>query len=141
MQEWYTLWINQSKQFFESAEQNLKEMFKEGSTFKPEEHLKQVDAWLEKLKQQWKYNQLSEEQKAHQAYWATFANMYTQATDLMLEQWKKRSQDNPIKSTRELYDLWLNCCSEVYQKSQQTQAFDEFRKAAVKFWDNLTPPK
>lgn len=139
---WYELWMKQSKEFFESADKNLKEIFGKHSIANPEEHLKQVEQWLETLKKQWESSQLTKEQKAYQEYWKMMAKMYSDASDMMLQEWIKRSHhDNAIKNIRELYELWIQCCHSVYQKSLQSNAYQEaygdFMNAAIKFWKDM----
>ena len=136
---WYDLWMKQSKQFFETANDNLQDMFTKNKFVKPEDNLQQINVWLDKLKSQWENNQLTDEQKPFEAYWKMMSKMCSDATELMLNQWIKRSQeDNPIKTIRELYELWLSSCHEVYQKSLQSKAFqdayNEFTQSAFKYW-------
>ena len=143
---WYDLWMKQSKYFYESADKHLKDMFAKGALGNPEDHLKQVNEWLETLKKQWQFANLSEEQKAFANYWQTMSKMCSDGADLMMQQWIKRFQDkDPIKNTHELYELWLSCCHEVYQKSLQTKSYQdtygEFMNTAMKFWKSYTPNK
>lgn len=141
---WYDLWMKQSKEFFESANQNLQGMFAQGNYANPEDHLKQINDWLNSLKSQWQFMQLNEQQKAYENYWKFMAKMCSDASDRMLNQWIKRSQEQrPVKDIRELYELWLNCCNEVYEKAMQSksyqEAYSEFMKAALKFWKSTIP--
>lgn len=141
---WYDLWMKQSKDFFTSADDNLKDMFSKGTYANPQDHLEQINEWLEKLKHQWEFTQLTEEQKVYQTYWKTMSKMCSDASDMMVEQWIKRSQEkNPIKTVHELYELWLNCCHEIYQKSVKSKAYQdaygEFMNAAFKFWKSAMP--
>jgi hypothetical protein len=142
--DWYELWMKQTKDFFETADKNLKDMFTKGSPADPSNHLKQIDEWLEALKAQWEKTPLTTDQKAYQDYWKMMSKMSSDAGDLMLAQWIKRTQDqNPVTSVRELYDLWLNSCHQVYQKSLQSKAYQdvygEFMNAALKFWKSAIP--
>lgn len=138
---WYEIWMNQSKAFFETADQNLKGIFSDTTFSNPEEHLKQIHQWLENLKQQWEFSQLPDEQKAYHLFWQMLTNMFNEASDLMLKQWIKRTEENnPIKNIRELYELWLDCCHEIYQRSLRTKAYQdtygEFMNSAFKFWQS-----
>lgn len=140
---WYDLWMKQSKDFFDSADTNLKDFFAKGAFSNPEAHLKEINAWLQTLKNQWEFTQLTAEQQAYQSYWKIMMQMCNQATDLMLDQWIKRAQNQqPIKTIRELYELWLDCCQQVYQKALQSNAYQkaymEFMQAAFKFWQTAT---
>ena len=141
---WFELWMKQSKEFFESADKNLKNVFDKDSIGKPEEHLKQINEWLETLKKQWEFTQLTAEQKAYQTYWKMMSDMCKEASDKMVEQWIKRSHDkDPIKNVQELYELWLSCCHDVYQKWLKSKAYQdvytEFMNAALKFWKDSVP--
>lgn len=141
---WYELWMNQSKAFFESADKNLKDVFGQGAGANPEEHLKQIQQWLETLKNQWQVTQLTEQQKHYAEYWKTMSKMCSDANDMLLNQWIKRTREkHPIQNTHELYELWLNCCSEVYQKAMHSKsyqdAYGEFMNAALQFWKNAIP--
>src|SRR3990167_4338553 len=140
--DWYALWMKQSKIFFDTANEKLHDLFSQEKLNHPEDHLKQIRLWLETLKNQWEMAKSHEQQKNVQAYWNMMMKMYQEASDLLLKQWIKRSQDeNPIKSVRELYELWLNCCHETYQKSIRSKAFQdvygEFFNAAVKYWQSV----
>ncbi len=142
--EWYDLWMKQSKEFFDSANKNLQDMFEPGAFAKPEDHLKQINQWLETLKNQWKFTQFSEQQKAYENYWKMMSKMCNDASDMMLDKWMERSrEDKPIKNIRELYELWLNCCQEIYKKSMVSkdfqEAYGEFMNAALHFWKSTMP--
>lgn len=141
---WYEMWMKQSKDFYSSADSNLKDMFSKGAFEKPEDHLKQINKWIETLKSQWEFSQLTSEQKMYQTYVKMMGKMCSDASDMMVEQWIKRShEENPVKSIRELYELWLNCCHEVYQKSLQSKAYQdvygELMNGAFKFWKETMP--
>lgn len=141
---WYELWMKQSKEFFESANQNLQGMFNPESLANPEEHLKQINQWLNTLKTQWQFVQLNEQQKAYENYWKSMAKMCSDASDMMVQQWIKRSQEHrPVKDVRELYELWIACCHDVYEKAMHSksyqEAYSEFMKAALKFWKSTIP--
>lgn len=135
---WYELWMKQSKEFFESAQKSW--------FTNPQDHLKQIQSWLDTFKKQWEFAQLTEEQKKYQEYWKMMANMCTEASEMMTKEWIKRShEENPVKDIRELYELWVDCCQNVYQKSLQSNAYqdtyNEFMNAAIKFWKSAMPMK
>lgn len=141
---WYQLWMDQSKEFFETANKNLAGFFGKGAAFNPEEHLQQINEWLESMKKQWAFTRLSEEQKNYQNYWNIMTKMCNDASDLMVEQWIKRSREkHPVQNIRELYELWLNCCHEIFQRTMQTDAYQEaygqFMNAAFKIWKSTMP--
>lgn len=142
--EWYELWQKQSKEFFDSAEKNLKIFMEQGSAFNPENHLQQIQQWMSLLKSQWQFMPLTEEQKAYASYWQMMMSMCNEACDRMLSEWIKRTREQqPIHSIRELYELWLNSCHEVYQTSIRNKAYQDaygdFMNAAFKFWDSVMP--
>jgi len=137
--DWYELWMKQSQDFFTTANKNLKDLFEKNGFVKPEEHADQINQWLENLKKQWETFQVSHEQQAYQSYWKMMTQLSDDAFNLMMQQWKKRNEESkPIKNIQELYELWLNCCREVYQKSLQAhsvqEAYTDFMNSAVKFW-------
>src|SRR5579872_1399565 len=137
--DWYDVWMKQTKAFFDSAESNLTGLFSSDAQFKPEDHLNQMNAWVETLKAQWKLPQLNEQQKAQEKYWKEMSAMCMQAADLMSKQWMQRAKEHkPVKNVRELYELWLNCCNEVYAKAMHTKsyqdAYGEFMNAAIHYW-------
>lgn len=141
---WYDLWMKQSKEFFETAEKNLKGIFDQKNFANPEEHLTEIRHWLDMMKSQWQFVQLNEQQKAFEKYWQTMSKMCTDAYDLMIEKWVARTRaNNPVKDVHELYELWLNCCQEVYQKSMHSQtyqdAYGEYMNAALKYWKSVMP--
>ena len=136
---WYELWMQQSKIFFETTEQYLKDFFEKGKSISPEDHLKQVNEWLEILKKQWEIHLLTEKQKTYQTYWNMMSKLYGEASDLMLNEWIKRTKaETPIQSTRALYELWLHCCNEVYQKAMNSKdyqtAWGQWLNGALQFW-------
>lgn len=142
--QWYQLWMEQSRAFFESADKNLKNMFEANKFANPEDNLKQINAWLETLQHQWEFTKLTEEQKVYANYWQQMMQMYKEASNKMVEEWIQRShENNPVKNVHDLYDLWLKSCHEVYQKSMQTksyqEAYGEFMNAAMKFWKSNIP--
>jgi hypothetical protein len=141
---WYELWMKQSKEFFESANKQLGNMFGQTSFVNPEDHVKQIQEWLDSLKNQWQFIPLNEQQKAYEAYWKSMAKMCSDASDRLIEQWIKRThEEKPIKDVRELYELWLNCCHEVYEEAMRSKSYQEvyseFMKAALKFWKSAIP--
>lgn len=141
---WYDLWMKQSKEFFTTADKNLHDIF-HGDTFpNPEDHLKQIYKWLDALKNQWQFTQIKDQQKMAEDYWQMMASMCTEASDLLVKQWIQRyREDEPIKNTRDLYALWLDCCQEVYEKSMHSSAYQkaygDFMNTALKYWKSAIP--
>lgn len=143
---WYDVWMKQSTEFFEIADKNLKDMFAKNTPVNPENHMKQVQQWLDMWKNHWQSTILNEKQKTLENYWKIMAKMCNDASDLMVEEWTKRAREqNPVKNIHELYELWLNCCNEIYQKSTHTKsyqdAYGEFMNAALDFWKSAIPKK
>src|SRR5579871_5779021 len=91
---WYDLWMKQSNEFFESANKNLKNMFDKDTFANPEDHLKQIQQWLDSLKSQWQFTQLNDQQKMYENYWKTMSKMCSEASDMMVNQWIKRNREN-----------------------------------------------
>lgn len=141
---WYDLWMKQSKEFFTTADKTLKDMFGTASFANPEDHLEKIRQWQEMLKHQWQFMPLDEQQKAYENYWKMMAKMCMDACDKMVEQWIKRTHENkPIKNINELYELWLNCCNDIYVQAMKTKhfqdAYGEFMNAALKYWKSSMP--
>ncbi len=141
---WYDLWTKQSKDFFDSADKNLKDLFGKSTTVNPEDHLEKIQQWLDTLKNQWRFIELNQQQKAFENYWKTMSKMCNEASDMMLQEWIKRSRgQQPIKNVHELYELWLNCCHDIYDKSTHAKSYQdtygEFVNAAMKFWQSTMP--
>src|SRR3990167_5039477 len=133
---WYTLWMQQSKVFFETADQYFKNSFEKDGGLDPKQHLEKIHAWLETLKRQWEIHCYAEKQKM---YWDTILKLYNETSELMINEWIRRSKDeNPIQSTRDLYELWLACCTETYQKAMNSKdfqsVFGDWMNAAINFW-------
>lgn len=141
---WYEVWMKQSKQFFETADKNLKGMFEKGSSVNPEDHLKQIQQWLDNLKAQWQFTQLTEQQRKYENYWKMMIHMCNEASELMLQEWIKRAHEpNPVKNIHDLYELWLNCCQKVYEKSMHTphhqDFYGDYMNAVIQFWKSSIP--
>lgn len=139
---WYDLWMKQSKDFFESANKNLSGMFDKTPKPNPEDHMEQINNWLDALKSQWQYASLNEQQKAYENYWKMMFKMCSDASDMMVQQWIQRSKsDNPVNNVRELYEMWLNCCNEVYNKGMHSKSFQdaygEMMNATIHFWKSV----
>ena len=144
----FSYWVNYSrlkpKVFFDSAEKNLHDLFANQAKVNPEDHLQQINQWLEALKNQWKFDSFNPHPEAYENYVNIMSKMCMDASDKMLKQWIQRyKQDKPIHSVRELYELWLNCCHEIYSdaihsKSYQ-EAYGDFMNATIHFWKSVLP--
>jgi hypothetical protein len=143
-QEWYELWTKQSKAFFDSANENLQHLFSNHSQLKPEDQFEKMQEWLNQLKQQWQKQAFSSDQKNTAAYWSSTLQMFNEAAEQMLQKWAERQHNNDsIKNVHDLYELWLNCCHEVYQKSLKTSSYQEtytnLMNQALQYWKNFIP--
>lgn len=137
---WYKLWMKQSQEFFDSANKHLRDMFIKEKLANPADHIEMINAWLDSMKQHWSAYQ---KQKESEHYWELMQKIYSDAADLMLSQWMKRTrEEHPIKNIHELYDLWLDCCHQMYQKKIKTKSYQEayadFMDKALKFWESTT---
>lgn len=142
--DWYDLWMQQSKQFFAATEQHLHDMFDKYQQFDPKQNTHQVQAWLDMLKQNWQAGVMGGQQKAFEMYYNMMMKMYNESANMMLEQWKQRYEEqNPIKNASELYELWLNCCNEVYKNNLNNnvyqQNFADMINTMAKFWKSMIP--
>lgn len=138
-QNWFQMWMDQSKEFYISAEKNLHHIFTKEATSNPEAHMEQIKAWMESLKSQWNTLNTKEEYDPNEKYWKAMTTLSAEAAELMLKEWiRLTKEDKPITNVRELYELWLSCCQQVYAKSIKTPNFQdmygEFMKAGLKFW-------
>lgn len=141
---WYDIWTKQSKEFFETANDHLQDLFAKNAVLNPEDHLSQINAWLDHLKSQWGLASFNIEQESYQLYLTMMNKIFSEAAELMIKKWIKRTEDNvPIKNIVELYELWLACCHEAYQKSIYTKTHQEMygdmMNSAIKFWKETMP--
>lgn len=140
--DWYEFWNQQSQGFFSAADQHLKDLFSKHTFVNPETHAEQIQQWLDSLKSQWQQPKANKEQKQFQEYWELMAKLYTEASQTMMDAWIKRTRENdPITNIRELYELWLDSCHQVYQKALKSKAYQdiyaEWMNATVKFWSQM----
>lgn len=144
--DWYSLWMQQSKDFFESANENLKTFFDQGKPFNPEENMKIVQEWMDKVKEQWQVIPLNEQQRAYEPYWMWMTKMCNDAMDRMVQEWINRSRENnPVDNIRDLYEMWLKSCRDVFDHAMRSknyqQAYGDMMNAALKFWQTSVPKK
>lgn len=138
-QAWYDLWLKQSNVFFELTQEKLKGLFATGPLVDPKQHIEQLQQWLDALKNQWKQNIPAENESEQQQYWQMMGKLCNDATDSVLDALNKHTRERgPVKNATELYQLWLNCCQEVYQKAVVSPAYQnaygEWLQTALKFW-------
>lgn len=138
-QNWYDMWMKQNQAFMTSAQSSLKDLFNQPGQVDPQANMKQIQEWMETLQSQWNTMNLTKEQEKFQQYWEQMAKMSSEAAELMLNEWVKRAKDDkPVQTIHELYELWLECCHEVYSKAMKTpdfqQVYGDFMNAAMQFW-------
>lgn len=137
--DWQKLWMDQSRIFIETANKNFSNLFNNQSQLNPGQHFTQMQEWAEMMNRQWQdacQNCTSSDQVK---YWEAVANTSRQACDLMLKQWQKNMKnDEPIKSAKELYELWLNACHEIHMQNIQSNAYQimygDMLNQAMQFW-------
>lgn len=140
MPDWYELWIQQSKVFFDSTQDQLQDLFKKGAMQQPEKYLEQMNEWLQTVKSKWKQMQDTQEEKQFQTYWNMMYKMYNESAALLGKKWLERSKEgNPITNMQALYELWLECCQETYRNHYFQEAVSEMMNAAKKFWQVNSP--
>jgi hypothetical protein len=142
-QAWYELWMQQSTQFFESAQTHLQSLFSQTETLDPEKCQQQIQQWLTIMKQQWAMA-ASTVQPQYQPYTNMMISVCTSAADLLMNEWKRRAKsENPVTDIRELYELWLDCCQTEYKKALHTasvhEAYSDMLNSALKIWKTAMP--
>lgn len=143
-QDWYEIWTKQSKAFFDSANENLQHVFSNHTQMNAEEQFEKIQRWLEQLKKQWQMQAFNSEQANASTYWTTILQMFNEASEQLMRKWTERQQQHdPIKNVHDLYELWLNCCHDVYQKTMKTHSYQEtyanLMNQAFQYWKNFTP--
>ncbi|EKD71979.1 MAG: hypothetical protein ACD_46C00041G0003 [uncultured bacterium] len=141
----YEIWMNLSKQFYQSANENLQHIFSQEKKFEPENHIEMIQQWLNSIRDQWLNHSFGNNENQYQKHWQFMIKIYNESADLFLRQWIKQTQDQkPITNIQDLYELWLSSCNEIYRKSLHTAAYQEIygemMNAALKFW-NIAPSK
>lgn len=142
--DWYNIWMQQSKVFFDSANENLKNFFNQEKPFDPSAHMRQIENWLSELKKQWQMATWNMDMTSYSDYLTMMNKMMNDATDLMLKIWvKKTNAHEPINNVHDLYALWLNCCHDTYQKYMHSQdfqkAYGDFMNTLFKLWKANLP--
>lgn len=103
--------------------------------------LKDVQAWLDKLKHDWESIALPNKQ---QDYWRMMTEVHQQASEKLLEEWRRRAETTQaIQTMHELYELWLDYCHQAQQKilksSSFQDAYGEWMNATAKLWQSVMP--
>lgn len=137
--DWQQLWTDQSKIFMDTANKNFEDLFAKNAQLNPEQYQEQIQEWVANMNKQWAdiYKNCGDTDQAK--YWEAMAQTSKQASEMMLEQWMKRAQqDDPIKSVKELYELWLSSCHDIYMKNIQSNAYQQMYgdmlNDAMKYW-------
>ena len=138
-QDWYNLWMNQSKLFFDVSNTHLKDMFSQDNHFRPQNHVPEIQAWLETLKKQWQVPGIDEHLKKFPNYAQMMSKMYLQAADMLFQKWMLSGKEGQaLNNIHELYTLWVDSCHQVYSKEMHTKSFQEaygeFMNASMNFW-------
>lgn len=141
---WYELWMKQSKEFFDALNKSGKDIFGSREIPHPEDYINQIQQWSEMFKKQLQFMQPNGQQKSYETYWKMMSDMYNEAFLKLVDQWMERVRNQkPITNMRELYELWLDCCHEVYEKSMRTnahqRAYGELMNAALTYWKSVIP--
>jgi hypothetical protein len=94
------------------------------------------------FKVQMKMLEGNEQVKAMQDYGSMMMKMSSQVSELMMKEWLIRAKENkPVKSSRELYEIWLNCCHQVYGEAMHEAAwqntYGESVNALLHYWKNV----
>lgn len=141
---YYETWANQSKDFFNSANHYLTDLFSGQNYKKPEDYLSNIQGWADHMKTQWAHFYPTEEQKMFSGFLKNMNQVHHDAIDRMIDEWMlKAKQNDPIKNTRDLYELWLNCCDEIYKKSIQSKTYQKSYHDMIQnmfeYWKTYTP--
>ncbi|MBV9576336.1 MAG: hypothetical protein JO149_06905 [Gammaproteobacteria bacterium] len=137
-------WMKQTKDFFAASEKNFQDIFamKEKADFSSEQTEKMY-AWIQLLKDQWRFIQLDHTLKVYEAYWSLLSKIYIEAADKLMHLWTERQRaNNPVKNMQELYGLWLNTCHDIYYRAMQSSAYQtaygDFLNETLKYWKSAT---
>lgn len=142
--EWAEMWMKQNQAFFETAERMLKDFFA-GNGFKnPQDHMQQIQQWQDAFRNQWQMPNFGDHQRIYEQYWATMVKLYSESMERMMNVWMVRaSNNNPISSVHELYQVWLKSCQEVFEKTITTtnyqDMYGEWMNNVLKYWKTMTP--
>lgn len=91
------------------------------------------------LKLQMQMLQAKEQQKALQDYGMRMTKMGMQVSELLMKEWMIRAKENkPVTSSREMYEVWLDCCHKVYGQAMHEaawqQTYGECVNAVLHYW-------
>ena len=135
---WQAFWFKQSKQFFDTANEHLKDIFKEKSV-DPNDYLDEINEWLADFQKKWQatFTDLSSSEPI--SYLTTLNKIFNQTTKLFIKKWAKKNKGkNPIENMIGLYELWIASCQEAFKKYQETEdyqnAYAELIHSAIQFW-------
>lgn len=84
----------------------------------------------------------NEQQKAMQDYGMMMSKMSMQVSEMMMKEWIIRARENkPVTSSRELYEIWLDCCHKVYAQAMHEAAwqntYGECVNAVLHYWKTV----
>jgi len=77
------------------------------------------------------YQSLMQAMMEYQEAMTEYALLFTQMGEKSVSLLQKKAQDTPIESARQLYDLWIGCCEEVYAEQVMTPEYIELHGRLV----------
>lgn len=136
---WYELWMKQNNEFFKTSEEYLTQLFANEKIVDPEQHMELITKWTKSLQQHWEKLSLDTEQKMFENYWKWLTKLNAQASEKTINEWiTKNKTENPIKSIKDLYELWLSCSRQIYEEALQNpaylKAYNDFITSSMKCW-------
>jgi len=144
--DWTKIWIEQSQLFNKIANEYLKNFFEKNDYQHPDQHLDTINQWLDALNKQWQFSPFNEQLKSYEQYSKLMTDMMIKASRLLIDRWIAVAKtDQPVNNVRDLYDLWLTCCHDVYSEAMHTNAYQEVYgkliNQAVHFWKSMLQNK
>lgn len=144
--DWVEVWMKQSQIFNDIANQQLKHFFEQGHYLHPEKHMEVINHWLDELKKQWHFSPFGNHLDSYEKYHKLMLEMMSKSSQLLLQRWMAIAKtDQPVSNIRDLYELWLSCCHDVYSEEMHTKAYQdvysEWMNNVVRFWKSMMPNK
>jgi hypothetical protein len=144
--EWSNIWMQQSKLFNEIAKEQLQYFFDQGHYKQPDKHMDVIHEWLSILTKQWNFSPYNEQLKSYEQYTNLMNDMMLKTSQMLLDRWIAIAKTNqPINNVRDLYELWLSCCHDVYSETMHTKAYQdvygELMNQTLQFWKTMMQNK
>lgn len=132
-------WLEHSKAFYDALNSQWRQYLAQGKNYDPNEHLTEIQTWLDNVKEQWQTTVDNIADPATKQYWQHLFTIYSNAADSMLQTWLERAKEHHnVQSPQELYELWLNACKEAFADSMRSSEYQSMYKdmfnAAAKWW-------